>query len=102
MKTKIQIYKGDDLIVEQIVKSKKEEDEFLRNNFPKMTMTTRVREGWRIFRSDVKHGGSRKDAGRKPLKDKKVTVSLYILESKIKQYGGLEGIKLHLYNSIEG
>lgn len=47
------------------------------------------------------HGGARKKAGRKPLKDKKLTVPLYILESKIKQYGGLEGIKLHLYNSVE-
>lgn len=44
---------------------------------------------------------SRSKAGRKKLADKKVTVNLYIYESTISTFGGLDGLKNWLYNSID-
>ena len=40
-----------------------------------------------------KHGGKRSNSGRKPVSDKKVQVSFYIEQSKIKKFGGLDSIK---------
>jgi len=45
-------------------------------------------------------GGARKGAGRKPKKDKKKTVILYILESKIKEKGGEKELKETIYKFI--
>ena len=39
------------------------------------------------------HGGVRQKAGRKPIEDKKKTVSIYIRESIIKKLGGPEIVK---------
>lgn len=34
-------------------------------------------------------GGKRKNAGRKPIKDKKLQLSIYIRKSQIKKVGGI-------------
>ena len=39
------------------------------------------------------HGGKRKTSGRKPVADKKVQVSLYIRQSEIEKFGGLDEVK---------
>jgi len=39
--------------------------------------------------------------GRKKLTDKKITVPLYILESKIKYLGGFESVRELLYKFLE-
>lgn len=44
-----------------------------------------------------KWGGKRKNAGRRPVEDKKQTVSVYIPTSIIEKVGGLERIKLIIY-----
>lgn len=54
MKTKIQIFKGKELIAESYINSKKEEESFINTHFPKMKMTTQVKEKWTIFRGEVK------------------------------------------------
>lgn len=40
------------------------------------------------------------NAGRKPVSDKKVQVSLYILSSQIDKFGGLEKFKEALYEFV--
>ena len=40
------------------------------------------------------------NAGRKPVSDKKVQVSLYILSSQIEKFGGLEKFKDALYEFV--
>jgi len=45
-------------------------------------------------------GGKRKGAGRKPVKDKKQVVTLYIRKSKIKAQGGEETLKKNIYKTI--
>ena len=40
------------------------------------------------------------NAGRKPVSDKKVQVSLYVLSSQIAQFGGLEKFKEAIYNNL--
>jgi len=47
-----------------------------------------------------KRGGARVNAGRKPIKDKKKPVNLFIQESKIRKFGGVEKLKIKLYNFI--
>mgnify|MGYP000883810488 CR=1 FL=1 len=39
-------------------------------------------------------------AGRKPISDKKVQVSLYIRQSKIDKFGGIEELKDVLYDFV--
>ena len=39
------------------------------------------------------HGGKRSNAGRKPLEDKKVRVTIWINESIVNSKGGLEATK---------
>ena len=39
-------------------------------------------------------------AGRKPISDKKVQVSLYIRQSDIQKCGGIEKMKVLLYESV--
>ena len=38
--------------------------------------------------------------GRKPISDKKVQVSLYIRQSKIDKFGGIDGLKDALYEFV--
>lgn len=40
------------------------------------------------------------NAGRKPVPDKKVQVSLYILSSQIEKFGGLDDFKKALYEFV--
>lgn len=40
------------------------------------------------------------NAGRKPVSDKKVQVSLYVLSSQIAQFGGLEKFKEAIYEYV--
>jgi hypothetical protein len=46
-------------------------------------------------------GGKRKNAGRKPVLDKKVQVSFYIEASKIEKFGGLEEFKAKIIAHID-
>lgn len=48
------------------------------------------------------HGGARKNAGRKPLEDKKQMVPLYIYESLINEWGGLEAVQAECYEHLRG
>ena len=45
-------------------------------------------------------GGKRKNSGRKPVSDKKVQVSLYVEESKIKKHGGADALKAKIYKYV--
>lgn len=47
------------------------------------------------------HGGARKNAGRKPIEDKKVQLTLYIRQSDVKKLGGLEKTKKHLMQGFK-
>jgi len=47
----VTIYKGSQLIAKKKVKTMKEENAFIRANYPAMKMATIVKEGWKIFRS---------------------------------------------------
>ncbi len=40
------------------------------------------------------------NAGRKPISDKKVQVSLYIRQSKIDKFGGIEKLKAAIYEFV--
>lgn len=40
------------------------------------------------------------NAGRKPVPDKKVQVSLYVLSSQIEKFGGLDEFKKALYEFV--
>ena len=40
-------------------------------------------------------------AGRKPISDKKEQVSLYIRQSKIDKFGGIDGLKDALYEFVD-
>ena len=42
---------------------------------------------------EKKHGGKRKNSGRKPVEDKKIQVTIYVRASKINAHGGLEMFK---------
>lgn len=44
-----------------------------------------------------KRGGARKGAGRKPIKDKKIAITLWIKKSTIKLYGGKAKFKKSVY-----
>lgn len=45
-------------------------------------------------------GGKRKNSGRRPVKDKKIPVTLYFRESKIKEIG-LEDLKQKCYELFD-
>lgn len=45
------------------------------------------------------HGGKRKTAGRKPIEDKKVPVTIYVRESVIETLG-LEVVKERCYEAL--
>ena len=44
-----------------------------------------------------KQGGVRKGAGRKPVADPKIQISLYVEESTIKKFGGIEELRNECY-----
>lgn len=47
-----------------------------------------------------KRGGARKGAGRKSMKDKKVSVNIWIRPSEIKKNGGLKKVKKMMYDVV--
>lgn len=47
----------------------------------------------------TKHGGKRKTAGRKPIEDKKIPVTIYVRESVIETLG-LEIVKERCYKAL--
>lgn len=51
--------------------------------------------------SKKKRGGPRPGAGRKPIEDKKVQLTLYIERSKIDKFGGISSIKTMLITYID-
>jgi len=48
----------------------------------------------------MKKQAKKSNAGRKPVPDKKVQVSLYILSSQIEKFGGLDELKKALYEFL--
>ncbi len=46
-------------------------------------------------------GGARKGAGRKPLSDPKIPVTIYVESSIIKAMGGTEEVKEECYNFLK-
>lgn len=48
----------------------------------------------------IKKGGKRKGAGRKPIKDKKIPLVIYVRPSIIKAHGGEENCKALFYGSL--
>ena len=48
----------------------------------------------------MKHGGKRKGAGRKPIADKKIALTIYMPESIIKKCGGEYFAKSIMENSL--
>lgn len=46
------------------------------------------------------HGGARKGAGRRPVEDPKVPVTIYVKESLINSVGGIESLREELYMQI--
>jgi len=49
----------------------------------------------------MKKQAKKSNAGRKPVPDKKVQVSLYILSSQIEKFGGLDELKKALYEFLD-
>lgn len=47
------------------------------------------------------HGGKRHNSGRKPIADKKQTVTVYILTSVIEKAGGIDKLKELIYNNLK-
>ncbi len=47
------------------------------------------------------HGGKRKMAGRKKIKDKKSQINLFIRQSKIEKHGGKEDLKQEIYEFLD-
>ena len=48
----------------------------------------------------MKIQAKKSNAGRKPVPDKKVQVSLYVLSSQIEKFGGLDEFKKALYEFV--
>jgi hypothetical protein len=47
------------------------------------------------------HGGARKGAGRKPVSDPKIGVTLYVEESIVNALGGIEAIRSECYEYLK-
>ena len=45
-------------------------------------------------------GGRRKGAGRKPIADKKVAITLYVPQSVVQSHGGLEDFREYCYQLL--
>lgn len=54
------------------------------------------------FMEEIKRGGKRAGAGRKPLLNKKKQITLYVENGKILSFGGEDKMKSHLYGVIDG
>ena len=54
-----------------------------------------------IMKKEKAHGGSRKGAGRKPVADPKVGVTLYIENSVVETLGGVEAIRTDCYTYLK-
>lgn len=48
----------------------------------------------------MKNQAKKSNAGRKPIPDKKVQVSLYVVSSQIEKLGGLDEFKKDLYEFV--
>ena len=48
----------------------------------------------------MKNQAEKSNAGRKPIPDKKVQVSLYVVSSQIEKFGGLDEFKKALYEFV--
>ncbi len=46
------------------------------------------------------HGGARKGAGRKPVEDPKVPITIYVKESLINSLGGIDSLREELYKQV--
>lgn len=51
------------------------------------------------MKAKKKHGGKRKLAGRKPIEDKKIVVTLYVRQSVIDELG-IETVKQKCYGAL--
>lgn len=49
----------------------------------------------------AKHGGKRSNSGRKPVKDKKIQLSIYPLTSQVKAAGGKKKAKTVALQAVE-
>jgi len=47
-----------------------------------------------------KRGGARKGAGRKPISDKSIPITVWIKKSKVKELGGKEKTKQKIYDGL--
>lgn len=47
-----------------------------------------------------KRGGARKGAGRKPMKDKKQPVTIWLRPSEMQKMGGVQAVKILIYDVI--
>ena len=49
------------------------------------------------------HGGKRKKSGRKPIAEglKKIQVTLYIQQSEIDKFGGIDTLKERIYHFVQ-
>lgn len=52
-----------------------------------------------MAKKKITHGGKRKSAGRKPIDDKKIAVTIYVKESVIEALG-LEVVKEKCYQAL--
>jgi hypothetical protein len=52
MKVVVSIYNNKGLVAKKTCKSIKEEERFIKENVPPMKMSTMIKEGWHIFRSN--------------------------------------------------
>lgn len=50
---------------------------------------------------EKKHGGKRPNAGRNPVKDLKIPITIYIQQSIVDSVGGVEGAKALAVTAIE-
>jgi hypothetical protein len=48
------------------------------------------------------HGGARKGAGRKPVSDPKISITIYVEQSIIKAIGGPDQVKDECYTFLRG
>lgn len=47
-----------------------------------------------------KRGGARRGAGRKPIKDKKIAITIWLKKSFIKEHNGEDRLKQHIYDVL--
>ena len=47
------------------------------------------------------HGGARKGAGRKPVSDPKIGITIYVEDSIVKAFGGIEEVRNSCYSFLK-